>query len=640
MAKSPPGFRSAAARGGPLTERPPPRTGNKVTPLIDGTAMLKALEDALLKAETSIEMGYWQFDPTMSSLTKFALDPILHSDIPGSDVVTERPLAMLLIDALARGVEVRIILSDFDPLFEFELHFDAWDSYIRLLLTLADFVRRSSAIDPALFQMICARHPATLQPGALATLTKTKADADKLEKDLAETQLDEVLSTLNDLLTSMSRSDVLDKFNGMPGLWDLIEFDTGAGAFKASATPPFPMSVASHHIKLCVVDGKRALMGGMNLNGHLLVSDPAHKVAAPDFDQTHDVHLLVEGPVAHDFRRFFVGLWNASIDEFNAHVDGRNLLAPGPPIPRSAISPMSVPKSYAGPRAGSVTVQALRTVTGRIPLPSAGSSAPPLPEDLALDTRDAYRHLIDNAKQYIYIENQYFRWAPLASRIDRALKREKALEVIVVLPHRSEEVGDPVTLHGNAIQFDEIGKLARAFPGRFGVFTYLSPTRVPTSFQAFMRAAPVYVHSKIIVVDDAVAIVSSANLNGRSVMVDTEIGLIWAGTSSVGRFRKALWQHALGRVTDQGKPGEFLVRWRWRALRNAFLDPDKRVGLVAEMNPSDLAIGMRIDSPLNVLMPSAKVLAPALDIYSATLGTDLAGRAPLKPAAPKRPGIS
>jgi len=640
VVSAPPGFLPAAAGGGPLNERPPPRTGNKVTPLIDGTAMLEALEDALLNAKTSIEMGYWQFDPTMSSLTKFALDPVLHSDIPGSDIVTKRPLEMMLIDALARGVEVRIIMSDFGPLFESDLHYDAWDSYVQLLLTVADFVRRSPAIDPTLFQMICPRHPATLQPGAMATLTKTKADADKLEKDLGEILLNRVIDPLNDLLTSRSQREVLDRFDRMPGLWDKVEFDAGAGAFKASAAPPFPMSVASHHIKLCVVDGQRALLGGMNLNGHLLASNPAHKVVPDDFDQTHDVHVQVEGPVAHDFRRFFVGLWNASIDEFNAFLDTQNLIAPGAKMIRSAITPMKVPGSYSGPRAGSSTAQAIRTVTGTIPLPSAGSSAPPLPEDLALDTRDAYRDLIDKAKQYIYIENQYFRWAPLASRIERALKREKALEVIVVLPHRSEEVGDPVTLHGNAIQFDEIGKLAKAFPGRFGVFTYLSPTFVPAHAQAFMRAAPVYVHSKIIVVDDAVAIVSSANLNGRSFMVDTEIGLIWAGASSVGKFRKALWQHALGKGTDQGKPGEFLRRWRWRAFRNAFIEPGKRVGLVAQLKASDMDRGMRIDSPLNLLMPSAKVLGPALDVYSATLGTDLAGRAPLKPVAPKRPGIS
>ncbi|SIN64849.1 PLD-like domain-containing protein [Parasphingorhabdus marina DSM 22363] len=639
MASPLPGFQPAAARGGPLTERPPPRSGNDVTPLIDGTAKLKALEQALLDAQSTIEIGYWQFDPAMDSITKFALDPILHPDIPGSNIVTERPLAMLIVDALARGVEVRVIMSDFEPLFDLEAHFDAWDSYLQLLKTVAKFVTRSPAIDPVLFQMICARHPATLNPGALAPLTKTKAAADALEKDLAEFQLNAVIDKLNDLLTSMNQRDVLEKFAIMPGLWDKIEFDAGARTFKAIASPPFPLSVASHHIKLCVVDGQRALMGGMNLNGHLLVSNPTHKLTPPDFQQTHDLHVEVAGPIAHDYRRFFAGLWNASIDDFNAFLDGQNLISPGSPMSRSTIKPMTVPTSYSGPRSGSLTGQAVRTVTGPIPVPQASSSRPPLPNDLALDTRDAYRDLIDNAKQYIYIENQYFRWAPLAGRIKRAMHRNKALEVIVVLPHRTEEVGDPVTLHGNAIQFDELTKLANAFPTRFGLFTFTSPTPPRPRADTYQRSVPVYIHSKAILVDDEVALVSSANLNGRSMMVDTEIGLIWAGRSSVTKFRKTLWKHALGTGTDQGKAGEFLARWRWRALRNAFLSPDKRTGLVVEMKVSDLARGLRIDSPLNPL-PSTKVLAPALYVYSATLGTDHAGRPPLKPIAVSRPNIS
>lgn len=638
MTAPPPGFLRAVARDGPLTERAPPRRGCEVEPLIDGDAMRRALETAALDAKVTLDLAYWQLDPTLETLSAFAMDPILHGDFATADRSVKRQFGMLIVDALARGVTVRVLLSDFEPLFDPELHIDAWSSYYTLAHLIAEAARRSPAIDPTLFQMICVRHPATIFPGALEPLTGDAATADALEIALGDDLLDNALKHLNDLIADPGLSEALDSFDLSPGLWPVIAFDpAGPGKFKATAAPPFSMGVASHHVKLCVVDDARALLGGFNVNGHAPASRPQHRLDAPDADVTHDVHLEVRGPVAADLKRFFAGLWNQGIVDFASFLDAANLLAPREKLPRTVLTPALAPTRFTGPPPGARMAQVVRTVSGEIPSAASHSRTPPLPEELAFDTRDAYRAAIDAAETYIYIENQYFRWPPLASRLARALRRNPKLHVIMVLPFRPEESGDAATLHGNAIQAETLSGLIKEFGLRFGLYTFVSPT-LPADVE-YRRARTIYVHSKLLVVDDAFALVGSANFNGRSMLVDTEIGVAWTGGSSVAKFRKQLWKHALGAATDQGAPEEFGLKWQWRAFKNDLLAPADRVGFVVHLDVASLALGLSADSPLNP-RPEYKPLAPALDVYSSALGGDLAGRKRPRRATPPKPAVS
>jgi hypothetical protein len=242
LSQTPPGMLDAATGGSPLSERTPPRRGNEIEPLIDGDAMRKALEQAIRGAAAEIDLAYWQLDPVIETLAPFALDASLHADIPGAATSVKRPFGMLLVDALARGVTVRILLSDFEPLFDPELHVDAWSSYYRLAHLVADMARQSPAIDPTLFQMICARHPATLFPGALTPLTGDATSAEALEIALGNDLLDIALEFFNDQITNLGQATALDSFDLAPALWPLVEFDaSGAGAFVATATPPFSL---------------------------------------------------------------------------------------------------------------------------------------------------------------------------------------------------------------------------------------------------------------------------------------------------------------------------------------------------------------------------------------------------------------
>ncbi|MBN6080896.1 phospholipase, partial [Aggregatibacter actinomycetemcomitans] len=53
--------------------------------------------------------------------------------------------------------------------------------------------------------------------------------------------------------------------------------------------------------------------------------------------------------------------------------------------------------------------------------------------------------------------------------------------------------------------------------------------------------AEVYVHSKVTIMDDIFTVISSANLNTRSMQVDTELGMIMECNEVAEGLRKRLW---------------------------------------------------------------------------------------------------
>ncbi|MFC3113917.1 phospholipase D-like domain-containing protein, partial [Rodentibacter caecimuris] len=53
--------------------------------------------------------------------------------------------------------------------------------------------------------------------------------------------------------------------------------------------------------------------------------------------------------------------------------------------------------------------------------------------------------------------------------------------------------------------------------------------------------AEVYVHSKVTIMDDVFTVISSANLNTRSMQVDTELGIIMECGEVAEGLRKRLW---------------------------------------------------------------------------------------------------
>lgn len=179
--------------------------------------------------------------------------------------------------------------------------------------------------------------------------------------------------------------------------------------------------------------------------------------------------------------------------------------------------------------------------------------------------RNAYIELIDQADHFIYIENQFFisntAGKPvkneiaqvLVERIKIAAQRGEKFRVIVVmplLPAFEGNVDDPnaavlrIQLYWEYMTISRgkesiykqleaepsIGSLEKAkeYIKFYGLRTHAELGGKPVS-------EIVYVHSKLMIVDDDVVIMGSANINDRSMLgrCDSEIAMVTEDTEKV-----------------------------------------------------------------------------------------------------------
>ena len=175
---------------------------------------------------------------------------------------------------------------------------------------------------------------------------------------------------------------------------------------------------------------------------------------------------------------------------------------------------------------------------------------------------DAYKQLIEGAQHYIYIENQFFISAcgekdsviqntianALFSRIMNAHSNGEAFRVYVVLPLVPGMTGAIKTdgmsgiacvmyfqyrtiCHGGESLFERLQK--HGVDGH--KFFFFAGLRKYQEFDNSMETEMVYIHSKLMIVDDRKAIIGSANINDRSMVgyKDSEIAIIVEDTLKV-----------------------------------------------------------------------------------------------------------
>ncbi|MGH8684796.1 MAG: phospholipase D-like domain-containing protein [Nitrosospira sp.] len=72
-----------------------------------------------------------------------------------------------------------------------------------------------------------------------------------------------------------------------------------------------------------------------------------------------------------------------------------------------------------------------------------------------------------------------------------------------------------------------------------------------------------YVHSKLLIIDDKFASIGSANSNPRSYKVDTELDFFWYEAAIAEKLRTDLWNEMLGKpaTMKRWKPPQFVAKW-------------------------------------------------------------------------------
>jgi phosphatidylserine/phosphatidylglycerophosphate/cardiolipin synthase-like enzyme len=156
---------------------------------------------------------------------------------------------------------------------------------------------------------------------------------------------------------------------------------------------------------------------------------------------------------------------------------------------------------------GSHAVQVLRTYPARL---RRYPFAPHGERSIA----HAYRRAFARARRLVYLEDQYLWSRDVAAVIAEALRRDPLLHVVVVVPRFSDREGRVAETPARVGRLDAV-RLCRAAGGdRFAMYDVEN-----------RMGAPVYVHAKVVVVDDVWAMIGSDNLNRRSWTHDSELSI-------------------------------------------------------------------------------------------------------------------
>ncbi|XP_057504876.1 phospholipase D alpha 1-like [Actinidia eriantha] len=324
----------------------------------------------------------------------------------------------------------------------------------------------------------------------------------------------------------------------------------------------------------------------------------------------HDIHSRLEGPIAWDVLFNFEQRWRKQ--------GGKDVLVNLREL-KDVIIPPS-PVTYSDDQE-TWNVQLFRSIDG-----GAASGFPETPEEAAKSglvsgkdniidrsIQDAYIHAIRRAKNFIYIENQYFLGSSFGWQADgikvedvgalHLIPKELSLKIVnkieagerfavyIVVPMWPE--GEPESDSVQAIldwqrrtmemMYRDIIQALRAKglednPRDYLTFFCLGnrevkrsgeyePSEKPEPDTDYIRAQEarrfmIYVHAKMMIVDDEYIIIGSANINQRSMdgARDTEIAMgayqpfhlmtRQPARGEIHGFRMALWYEHLGMLDD------------------------------------------------------------------------------------------
>ena len=121
-----------------------------------------------------------------------------------------------------------------------------------------------------------------------------------------------------------------------------------------------------------------------------------------------------------------------------------------------------------------------------------------------------YLDMIAAADRFIYFENQYFTSGKIAAAIAERLNEDDPPEFVMVMPKTADGWLEQMAMDAARVQL--VREIAKAKHG----------DRLKVYYPRTKRGEPIYVHAKTAIVDDRMIRVGSANMNNRSMGLDSE----------------------------------------------------------------------------------------------------------------------
>lgn len=276
---------------------------------------------------------------------------------------------------------------------------------------------------------------------------------------------------------------------------------------------------ASHHQKILVADDTVAYIGGLDISNsrwdtrnHEPDDPRRNDPMEENYLPFHDAMFAVDGEAAKDISDLFRDRWYT---------------ATGEELPKPSnnqdnwlewIEPVDTDTEIAIAR----TYPAHKT------------------KDEIREIEKIYIEIIERAEKYIYIENQYFTSHKIYKALEARLDDENCPEILLVIPRRSPGWLEEVTMVNirsvyirNLRDADKHGKIRFMHPHSGG------------KGEGFIN-----IHAKIIVSDDDIYFIGSANLSNRSMGFDTELNVAYESEGKAER-RKAVRSMFLDLLGEQ-----------------------------------------------------------------------------------------
>lgn len=374
----------------------------------------------------------------------------------------------------------------------------------------------------------------------------------------------------------------------------------------------------AHHEKLCIVDHTLAFVGGIDLcfgrwdtPQHILTDDKPTGFEAAEFPKDsdhcqlwpgkdysnpriqdfyalnkpfqemydrsqvarmpwHDVSMQIVGQPARDLTRHFVQRWNYILRQ-RKPTRPTPFLLPPPDFNPADLEALGLD--------GTCEVQLLR---------SAGPWSIGTPDRTEHSIMNAYVKMIEESEHFVYMENQFFITScqtegatvhnsigdALVERIIRAADNGEAWRAMIIVPlipgfqNTVEEEG------GTSVRLIMQYQYRSICRGESSIFGRLKARNIePEDYIQFyalrqwgkigpnksLTTEQLYIHAKVIVVDDRIALIGSANINERS-----QLGNRDSEVAAVVRDTDMFWSRM------DGKPyrvGRFAHTLRMRLMR-------------------------------------------------------------------------
>ncbi len=269
--------------------------------------------------------------------------------------------------------------------------------------------------------------------------------------------------------------------------WDLLRWVRHRRIdFKFDSAHP---TGCSHHQKIAVLDNRLAVCGGIDMTvkrwdtrEHKEEDDRRKTPNGSEYGPWHDATMMMEGEVAGALSDLGRDRW---------------IRAGGTPL-----LPIQ-------PRKDSLWPEGLQADFENVEIGIARTRAAYRDWDKVDEIEHLFVEHIRRAKSFIYAESQYFASRAICEVICERLAEDDPPEIVIVHPRNADGWLEQQAMdHARAELVRCIEEADKK--GRFSIWTPITGT------------TPIYVHAKIMIVDDRIFRIGSANMNNRSMGLDSE----------------------------------------------------------------------------------------------------------------------